>query len=107
MFNDLLKDSKLPNVYFIFSHGDLFIKLPVVEMEEITEDDFLTNDIRIIGATFHLGTDKANHIEIYLDSDICKIKKPARVIQADHYSFCYKIQDTDHENTFYIAQVRE
>lgn len=107
MFNELLTDSKLPKVYFIFSHGDLFIKLPVVEVEEITEDDFLTNDIRIIGTTFYLGADKSNQVEIYLDSDICKVKKPARVIKADNFSFCYKIQDTDHENTFYIAQVRE
>lgn len=107
MFNDLLNDSKLPNVYFIFSHGDLFIKLPVTEVEEITEDDFLTNDMRIIGATLYLGTDKVNQIEIYLDSDICKVKKPARVIQSDQYNFCYKIRDTDCENTFFITQYRQ
>lgn len=107
MFQELVKDSQQPNIYFYTSHGDLFIKLPIVAVEEITEDDLLAEGDRTIGATFYLGEDKANKFEVFIDFDISKVKHPLNVPYEETFEFCYRAKHTNKKNTFYIVKITE
>lgn len=94
-YQKFINDISSGGFKFYMFKGDIFIKLHVLEVSLIHEEDM------IIGLQLMLEAD--NKVEIYCDDIVKKVRRPSNII--NNFETCYKICSTEDDRSFYIGRL--
>ena len=94
-FNQLADDLSEKGFKFYMFKGDVLIKLHVLEVSLIHEDD------ESVGLELKLEAD--NTVEIYEDDIVKKVRRPGMIL--NDCECCYMVCSTEDDRRFYIGKL--